>query len=434
MGAFDWSPGGCCCNVFRAYDFYGTIRPQSGTDFYRVPSMYVHPATALDSSKLPPVDWKIPSANGTQVSVNRTLVPVNQTGERVWSSESRNGSQLIVLYDAVAKLQVAAIFDSAANITLGGCSENHAGRILQSFTDPPGITVPTWEWSQVSNAGVRTSGTLNNGGNFNWYARRYWPHFAATQNIGTPFLNRLVAPYHSTFYLGRLNTATNTIDKTNILAAGNTYRSINSGAMPGWSSFDQTEVGWGGVIAYTQSRDAPQVLHERLFINGSEIEQVQASTDIFGPGHIAYSTGHFIIGRKTTTTTPEGFKLFCYSSGGAVVWSSPECTAMPECFASSDRWLYCRLPGVNAVDLQNVIIPWSGTTREYWLIKRDGSQAVPMGTLIKSGPTIGSWPDEVVSGIHPAWGSFPLFDVVHKSDLIGNSLPADANDFLDLAK
>ncbi len=105
MGAFDWSPGGCCCDVATWwYDLY-QFDSRSPKHLVRTScaSKNDQPSDSFDGDQ-----WFVtPSTTTTPTPKTFQLYGYGSTNEQVWSVEQRSGSYWAVLYDCVAKSEIS---------------------------------------------------------------------------------------------------------------------------------------------------------------------------------------------------------------------------------------------------------------------------------------------------------------------------------------
>jgi len=428
--AFDWSPGGCCCKVPGFFDVYWT--GQTGLEsqrLVRAPTMFT-PTVHDDSWTL--IGWGI---DKSAVGAGANVVPAG--AELVWSQEVRDGAPanatVMCLYDPVARQELLATnlpntapAGGGVINMLGGCSPTAAGQV---FNKTVGFGLSAFQvagdWHEVlASGGVRTGnfGGVQQTFRVSQRALRHWPFWSCV-TAHSP----LSPPPVFEWSIGELNPSADTIELTVVYS-----RQGTSGGQ--WVCFDHTPAGWAGVVSFT---DSSSMVHEVLLINGNEIEDRIVPSGFPGTRgfgdfmHVAYGSGEAIIARREGTTS--SWRLRCYSGSGGLLWESAPGGGDSQCWASSDNWLYCFVSGAIAAAMPNLQFPFvdDNGQRHWYLVKRDGSQTVPMGTLNDNG-TVTRWAepggiDE--NALIPGMESGRA-DVVHDSTLIEQSLPADAQDFI----
>ncbi len=108
MAAFDWSPGGCCCDVATWwYDIYQfDSRSPKHLDRIGCVAKVNQPGDSFDGDQ-----WFItPASPTTPTPLTFQLYgygSTNPTVEQLWSVEQRGGIYYVVLYDCVAKSEIS---------------------------------------------------------------------------------------------------------------------------------------------------------------------------------------------------------------------------------------------------------------------------------------------------------------------------------------
>lgn len=513
--AFDWSPGGCCCEPpGGCFDVYGIVQTPNGESASPHPGGLTRYGVMWpDRLETPPTldltasgyhaknrtGWSIPPdvplANPSGHYSLGTLCGSPEKGDYVWSIEKRSETvaQHVVLYDAAAKRELFAIptdntpaiflntrrvafqpysFVSASDAEFAyGASASNIFRVYSSSGSrdfgyafqPTQPTPSQGKWS------------------VNLHSPRDWPVVAGT------YVTTSAGVYTVQFCYGKADTSGGVVDFSNRTVV-HEYQtrtglfSTTGGSEPAfanqrWRVFDSVSEGGTncGAFAFYQEDDinnpaSPVYAHVMVVANGavvktfrSQISSALYGTDslngyflkciqnIEGTFHASHSGGAFIA--KYDFATEPGLT----QTG---VYADPQRPAVATVHAtgelwrsqrvgtvyarlSSDRWFYLRgsqsigfperLPSGGWLPNENRTV--AGTAgADLWVVKKDGSQASPIGEL-RYGTTLVSPRRNIVpQGLIAPPQGLTFYDCVKNPSDIDSTLPADASGFEDAVK
>lgn len=365
MAAFDWSPGGCCCDVtfwFDVFQFDG----RTPNHVQRLGS--VQPATQQTNS-FTDSNWFITpsSAVENQEFTGRSFVCAYKTADDIlWSVERRSGSYRVTQYNAGTKSEAFSYVVETA----GALRVNHSGSRWPSHSGirgamaagpiyfaiiaagpTVGFGIPSDRLILVSPSGVaitpsiviyRTDQTNTPTGS-SWdveqpdvIAPRSWPIAASTLETRY-FAGATNLQFKAKFLVGdlevdqgawRILNPTNTLDKSSsvVVPPGESFSYqgipwgtpsfIGIGTDPTWLYFDANGGNWIGVILWTtyeriSASNFRPVYHCALASNGQIIKQYDDVGELgrtnmphaWGAPHVAVG-GDCIIPWQEYATSP----------------------------------------------------------------------------------------------------------------------------------
>ena len=201
-----------------------------------------------------------------------------------------------------------------------------------------------------------------------------------------------------------------------------------------WLSFDYNGGHWIGEFEYLRFFGTPpnqgQENHKVLMCDTGEIER-DYSYSIKSVHAIHDGQGFIVI--RSTTDPQKPWQAVSHSPGGGVRWSSQPVVSV-NCEYSSDRWVYFTGQFDNG-DFPGQVYQWGDLQEKpkVWLVKPDGSQSSPGGALSTTASTVGRYPESPFVPLNTQIEQLlqtRKHEVVRRSDAVGGSVPADANDFV----
>lgn len=405
-------PKGCCDTGW--YDvFFG------GSQFARLAQMMPAGTSPLQFSTN--VNWTIAPrlANCTQT------IGLSRDGEIVWSLQaqfpSNNPARWLECYNVATK---ASLFNPISATTLGYSISND---MLDGLIGDNVFAVQSRDASTTPINVIDTAGTIDNWGKVtgvigtpggsNWSgwsvtnptsytvlpARGNWPMFACGRNNGSLFVCNVDRPSPGSTHLQALGTT-----------------ELPSGYETGWQwmSFDAYEGTWAAIVRKNNTSLGKDTY--ALLIDGNTIwnrEVTRAS--VFGQMnvHVCFPhemlEGAFVAVSELNATQNE-FNLAIYRDG-VESWRSVDLGFPPTLYGSTDRWIYFDTALLSVPTVTGgVFVSSIGQPANSWIVKHDGSEILPTGTVT-----------DTKYSIRP-WGYFlqRMYTHARRSNL-PNSLPAD---------
>lgn len=483
MGAFGWSPGGCCCDPnsfwFDVYRFddrtpkhlerVGTVAvagPPAQTSSFTDDEWYVTPSAAV----------QVGNAANSSFTRGQIYGYGTQT-ELLWSAETRNAQYHIARYDCknkselfshfISMVQDRSPFPAVSNVPTSGvrlmrsfhssisAGSTELGIVTANVITPPfgGPILVDANMSVVSAAGVINYSHVVDYSlptvvvvvNVHSYtetetpcilAPRSWPKVAITfdrvhsaQISGIP----LSGEFQTKFIVGDLRVENgkwrvepdSTITFNEAWTKPPNTAGFNLGMKPTWHWFDASGDSWIGVIQWSTYGGTPaggtEVIHQALVHNGQIIEQNDGVSASSTHLTTRWQSPHATeSGECLITTVNEGLhSLRCYK-GGSLQWE----LSTPDratVMHSSDRWVYVNTGAKAFNQMPPSLWSSSSETRTHWLIKKDFSGCAPFGVRQVNPAT----PPPQIVGTWPLAAPNFFIEIIHHSGDLVDVPPAE---------
>ena len=420
MAAFNNSPGGCCCGAPGWFDIYGynfaELQASLQPGLRRVGS--VRPENSpFPYDSFTSFGWGIPNAPHGQLGAHRSFT---RDGRTVWTIEeyivggSTPENTYIGCYDAPTQTQRLSVPILQLYFAAGYVTPLFTGR--QSIAIADGILAQYF-------SGLRTlsiGGTIDNWGDLlAWQSTQgsvtttivkdlaaglQWPRFPAILRLASssPRVDLVIGD------IAKPAAGTDTIQLGNTT----TVRSMTAAGEQGqFIGFDQLNNDWAttttngyldfqgrlrqrdvqlsidGQVIWTRRMPDRKLFSDPYTLFYPEMQpHICYPHEQLGAGYVALPETHWITTSDQTTATSIYHTMTVYRSG-VQVWTTPQFNNPIAILGSTDRWIYFTTPsGVNVSTMTGgrLSMPNDPGTSQLWLAKHDGSEIVPMGTVLNS--------------------------------------------------
>lgn len=430
--AFDWSPGGCCCTGPAWFDlFYVGYSSGASSVFQRTPSLRPPAAPSFYGSDVA-LGWSIAADQPYQSHIG-----ITRTGKYAWAmnrSTAGSASDTLIGYDLTNKVRKFTTLLSAVgssfdlhhfNLTVGESE-------LASFGANSIITISEAgainNWGSVLGIGYTSPATggpilgnpRQNSGNAEitvHAARLNWPTWAA-QSTG--------ATTKELFICDVANGAGE--------AVFNNRQSVRTSDYNGmvWRGFDYLDGKWCGAVKDRIASSGISYMH--LYIDGQIIwsRQLPPGIATFTPvlyphvcrPHETLGGGYIAVPEQSWTATDTLMALVVYKNG-VEKWRTPTFSTAGgidvdiQVLGSTDRWIYFYTYNPHKVSVSQMTngeftMPGDTSGVQYWLARHDGSQIMPMGTMVNTFKQISGTANAIV----------PYDCMVRDSQAVPGTIPA----------
>lgn len=445
--AFDWSPGGCCCESPSQFEFYfsdGRNGYTRDSKFVSVPFHYPAAATWTYNSKRPAETWWIdPSAPIART----TFVARGGSGPNVWSFEERpNGigvDNWMVHYDTRLKQQLAATNTTASPVGIGkntgfGCDQESWCQLSRATTQigvQPGPLqyVQSAKCALLTGSGntfsaqenleaaivVKSPGTWTielYGFGSAIYTLSDGPLVArreARRSVGTKERWNSTTGSMIEFYVGELAAGGGALSLANkqTVFSYATTRLFVTDVRPRWHTFDSWNGHWAGTISYNEiAANGDPVPRFKFLIDGTpawEITPIGVPNDqvplITSTPHVTQRGNYVVISRRSDLPIPNAakpYRLYIYKDG-LLVWQGPQVGPnAPVCTHSNEDWIYFSTNEESVATVTGGAYS-SAQTRSNWRVNYDTFEVQPGGTLTTTASVINDLPRDAFNSRAP---------------------------------
>lgn len=449
-GAFDWSPGGCCCDGGGWFDLWSWDTLTTTGNFVRHTTLRPNGRSLFfDSDDPDAINWYMEPGGLPQVtSYGQTATGFPAFGPRVWVQAIRGAGSIgdtahLILFDTVTRLPLFSL-----KTTFFAFHEsNWLGSALS------GVQTAISAVSQTKMASYGGSGqltTCDDAGNLVTVpAAQQWPG---------PFPHN---PTESVLFFAkrnwpdgigsRLNGSTTSLIRGDVSVSGaflrildpQTVRSSSTSQLS-WVSYDSSPTQWAGVIREV----AGAVTSYHLYIDGALVKTLTSPVayvpargpfgevhvchphedEGIGDGWVAVPELHTSSGAIVDPNKP--WRIIFYKNGAQNWILSADWPAQkdypPRVAASGDRWVYIddqqTLFASHQV-VHTIPIPdhWKHDGSQHW---RTGEMNAAFTTTIPDNGGVGGQFSPTTK-LFPGYAGRTFYSVVQNSAAIGNALPAN---------
>lgn len=478
------SPGFCCEPPRGVFDLYGHFRFQQYIGS-QLESLYL-PGRAKGLVRMPHIapdhkgkiadpvwipnnagvfnsqfqdDWYCPPVNPpANLNTWESLATLCHPGsnEKVWSLELRDGQRWIVYYDAIARSEIAAFqpnnLNQLGNTSMDWNISNLVGCSADSVALIGGVQ-PAYHVvteNGISSYAPFTSGSLI-GGQFDpvinskvlsIVASHEYPMACGInrqqyQSGGVSFVDWQFVVGNMSIIPSGTGYRLEIVDGT-VVHAGTIQGFLGEGGVRfSWDSFDARGNDYIGVITWSDKPGGVLENRTAVITNGHiHFPVTNAGTNAFpfgggvhvGPDGYCCAT----VGQATPGTCQQVFFRNGVESWRSLVFETDN--GSPYYNTSSNSWFYMR--SITGTMKGSQIYPnetrnCTGTNQATgWLVKPDGSQAVPFGYILYNQPT----KVDPYGVIDSAVSQYRYYDCVKQHGILPKDLPTNADEFENAVK